>query len=262
MTSSEHDELGSILRTTCICSLCWSHTEGGNLRPVWFCCALADNLYPRAVDGSVERSVVSGRVACLVWAAAASCTDWVRRALVPAPAEDGRHQRAAAATAWSSPRRPAGRRNHARYGRTARPNRLIGRGCPEPGVGTWALAEARRASWPRLSQLVFGTGWAFVPLYRSHYRSFADHPDAQRFPRSATPAVREREAPQRLNSTPWRQACTAQSDRAAAWIAIWLQPEPGLHVVAAWIACGCSLGTPCCQPRWPNWAHPWLQHHV
>ena len=133
-----------------------------------------------------------------------------------------------------------------------------------PGAwgGTWALAEARRASWPRLSQLVFGTGWAFVPLYRSHYRSFADHPDAQRFPRSATPAVREREAPQRLNSTPWRQACTAQSDRAAAWIAIWLQPEPGLHVVAAWIACGCSLGTPCCQPRWSNWAHPWLQHHV
>ena len=179
-----------------------------------------------------------------MWAAAASCTDWVRSGLVPAPAEDGRHQRAAAATAWSSPRRLGLRRNHARYGRPARPNRTIGRGWPEPEARSGADRSLRRASWPRLSQLVFGTGWAFVPLYRSHYRSFTDHPDAQRFPRSATPAVREREAPQRLNSTPWRQACTAQSDRAAAWI-----------------ACGCSLRTPCLQPRWPNWAHTWLQHH-
>ena len=142
----------------------------------------------------------------------------------------------------------------AKAGRASKPRPIWPASTAQPadwprlsGAWGWELGadrSLRRASWPRLSQLVFGTGWAFVPLYRSHYRSFADHPDAQRFPRSATPAVREREAPQRLNSTPWRQACTAQSDRAAAWIAY-----------------GCSLETMVgLQPRLPYWAHTWLQH--
>lgn len=48
-------------------------------------------------------------------------------------------------------------------------------------------------------------GWSFVPLLRSHYRQFTDHPDARRYPRSAKPSERESEAPERLNSTPWRR---------------------------------------------------------
>jgi hypothetical protein len=47
--------------------------------------------------------------------------------------------------------------------------------------------------------------WTFVPLFRSHYRQFKDHPDAQRFPLTAEPSTRESEASERLNSTHWRQ---------------------------------------------------------
>ena len=93
-------------------------------------------------------------------------------------------------------------------------------------------------------------GWTFVPLFRDHYRRFADHPDARRHPRSARPATREREATLRLNSTPWRRVW---SELAAPRPRLIVESHTGslglgsyLHGVLANVSCalrakGCGL---------------------